>query len=162
MSHGSRMSGAWAAALAAALLCSCASGREQDREAFDRDVERMVDRVEEAWNTGDADALADLFTSDADLRDPEGRWISGRDEIRGYLKGWMGRRDGVAKEIEVARQRRVGDDAGFVDVVSVLRDPRQREPVERFEVSALVRQEGEAWRFVAWRVTRGAGGSPRP
>ena len=45
------------------------------------ELQRVLHEYERAWQAGNAQGLADLFTEDGFVR-KEGRWIRGRDSIR--------------------------------------------------------------------------------
>lgn len=141
----------WTAVLALVLAVACAAPAAA---SFDEEVQRMIDGVVEAWNGGDPGALAEMFTEDADLRDENGQWLVGREEIHGYLARWMEQSDG-AKEVHIDRSRLITEGAAAVDVISAVVPKGGTfwgEETQRLAVSVQVLQQRDgSWLFSSWR-----------
>lgn len=96
------------------LVASCRVGREQPKQATEpakqaRDVaavKRIAEAWDDGWRTGDASALAALFTDDAVLMPQNQSAIIGRESIqsvyRAALQQFEIRGSGEVLEIEVA------------------------------------------------------------
>lgn len=127
-------------------------------QELEEDVQKMVSLVVEAWDNGDPDALAGLFTEDADLRDQNDQWITGREGIHGYFQEWMAGSEG-AKEVLVERGRLVSEGTAVVDVLSAVVPEGGSfwgEGTERFAVSvSVVQQRDGSWLFSSWRQCHG-------
>lgn len=140
--------------LLAGLAPAAASAQD-----FEEDVEKMVGLVVEAWNEGDPEALASLFTEDAELRTEEGEWVTGPNEIQGYFEEWMARTEG-AKEVSVERGRLVADGVAVVDALSAVVPEGSSfwgKGVDRFAISVTVVQERDgSWLFSSWRQCESA------
>lgn len=141
----------WTAVLALALAVACAAPAAA---SFDEEVQRMIDGVVEAWNGGDPGALAEMFTEDADLRDENGQWVVGREEIHGYFARWMEQSAG-AKEVHIDRSRLIAEGAAAVDVISAVVPKGGTfwgEETQRLAVSVQVQQQRDgSWLFSSWR-----------
>lgn len=139
--------------LAVALL-TAAFPAPAGAQSFDEEVKTMVGMVVEAWNGGDAERLASMFTQDADLREENGRWLTGPEEIYGYFREWMAGSDG-AKEVLVERSRRVTEQAAVVDVISGVVPKGGTfwgEETTRFTITVdVVKQQDGSWLFTSWR-----------
>lgn len=126
---------------------------------FEEDLKKMVALVVEAWNAGDPEALASLFTEDADLRDQNGVWVTGRNEIHGYFEEWMAGSKG-AKEVLVERGRLISEGTAVVDVLSAVVPEGGSfwgEGTERLAVSvSVVQQRDGSWLFSSWRQCHSA------
>ena len=143
----------WTAVLVLTLIVA-AYAAPAAAQSFDEEVERMIDGVVEAWNGHDPDALAEMFTEDADLRDQNGLWVVGRDEIHRYFAEWMENSDG-AKEVHVDRARLIAEGAAAVDVISAVVPKGGTfwgEETQRLAVSVQVLQQPDgSWLFSSWR-----------
>lgn len=94
------------------LLVIAAPARAQGVEPVELppQLERVLRDYERAWQAGDADALAALFTEDGFVR-KECRWIRGRDSIRVAYKEAGGplRLRAVSYEVEDSVGYMVGE-----------------------------------------------------
>jgi uncharacterized protein (TIGR02246 family) len=140
--------------LAALALILFAAAPPAAAQSFDEEVREMVDLVVEAWNGGDPGALAEMFTEDADLRDQDGLWLVGREDIHGYFERWMAGSEG-AKEVHVDRSRLVTEELAVVDVISGIVPKGGTfwgEETERLAITVQVaRQPDGSWLFASWR-----------
>lgn len=144
----------FAVPLATLALVLCAVAPPATAQSFDEEVREIVGRVVDAWNEGDPDALAEMFAEDADLRDQDGLWLVGRDDIHGYFEKWMAGREG-AKEVHVDRSRLVTEELAVVDVISGIVPKGGTfwgEETERLAITVQVaRQRDGSWLFASWR-----------
>ena len=133
--------------LVAALTISCTPARAGD---FEEDVAMMIDRVEEAWNERDPEALASMFTTKAELHSRDDRWFTGPDEIARYFEEWIAQSEGDLKDITLDRGRQLSESLALVDVLSRLM--REETVTQEVKVSVVVeRQLDGSWQFAAWR-----------
>lgn len=130
------------------LPCTPTAAQADD---FEEDVARMISGVEDAWNEGNPEALASMFTKNADLHSREGRWYTGPDEIARYFEEWMAQHEGDLKDIDLDRARLISESLALVDVTSRLLD-REQTVTEQVKVTVVVeRQLDGGWQFAAWR-----------
>lgn len=143
----------------ALVSCMVALAPAAGAQDLEEDVEKMVGLVVESWNNGDPEALAELFTEDADLRTEGGEWVTGRDEIKGYFEEWMSSSNG-AKEVLVERGRLVSEATAVVDVLSAVVPEGSSfwgEGVERYAIAvSVVQQRDGSWLFSSWRQCHSA------
>lgn len=128
-------------------------------QSFEEGVDKMVALVVEAWDERDPKGLVNLFTEDADLRDQNGKWVTGREEIYGYFEEWMAGSEG-AKEVLVERSRVVTETTAVVDVLSAVVPKGGSfwgEGTERLAISVDVLQQADgSWLFSSWRQCHSA------
>jgi len=143
--------GAVELALAGMLLTVWMSerGATQD-EAAVRAVETSYD---EAWNRGDAGALAALLTEDALLVNPYGEVAVGREAFRTVIGGLLaGRFAGSRHHATIVRVQFVADDVALADGSAVLSDmPGGAAPIEHTFTDVLVLRDGR-WQIAAIRA----------
>ncbi|MFJ4006575.1 SgcJ/EcaC family oxidoreductase [Streptomyces sp. NPDC090023] len=115
-------------------------------------VREVLDRLQETWSAGDADAVADLYTEDATLV-MTGVFINGREEIRKFMT------DAFAGPLVGSRPhnvpriiRAVGADTALVnsDIGIILAgNDRVAEGDERVATWALTRRD-DRWLIAAY------------
>jgi uncharacterized protein (TIGR02246 family) len=76
----------WVAALAAALLAGCGGRMTPPEPGARKAIEATVRQYVAASNQGDAEALADLYATDAMLLPPDHEPIEGRDAIGAFWR----------------------------------------------------------------------------
>jgi uncharacterized protein (TIGR02246 family) len=115
----------------------------------DRDIlERFVSRFIEAWKTNDGSAVAGLFVEDGALINPFGQRADGRTAIGAmYSDYFAGMLRGTSTTLEVRDVRPVETTHVFVDGEQTVLDPGG-EIVLTAHLAALLRREGDEWRFV--------------
>lgn len=113
----------------------------------------------EAWNRGDADALAALFAADADFVNVVGLWWTRREQIRrNHAYGFTHIFPGSTMSVDRLRVRPLGEDVAVVHVrwsVEGQVDPGGDPAGERHGVLLLVtaRQDDGTWLSVAAQNT---------
>lgn len=119
-------------------------------EAAVRAVEAAYD---EAWNRGDAAALAALLTEDAVLVSPYGDVAVGRAAFRSLIgELFAGRFAGSRHHATIRRVQRVTDGVALVDGAAVLSDlPGGAPPIEHDFTDTLVLRDGR-WQIAAIRA----------
>lgn len=117
---------------------------------FEEEVGGVINRFLEAWNAGDAEKIANMFTKEADLWSRTGVWYTGRSEIAGYFSEWISAAADDAKDIHLEAARLVNEQIALVDVISSL-TPERGTP-QRTTVTVVVeRQIDGSWLFAGWR-----------
>lgn len=91
--------------VAAATLFGAAIATAQDSD-LDARIDEAQQRYEEAWTSGDADALAEMHTEDAVMWPASGGMHEGRDAIRGYFEQGP---QPESIDIKSERAERIGD-----------------------------------------------------
>jgi uncharacterized protein (TIGR02246 family) len=99
--------------------------RAEDEKA----IRDLTDRFIKAFNTGDASAIATLFTEDARVISEDGEVTEGRDQIAEQFKQAVADNPGSTIQIEVASLRFVGADTAIEDGFATITTP-----VEVFEL----------------------------
>jgi len=141
-----------AAGLLAGLGCGWrpgGGGEGEPRPADLEDIGQLSDAFLDAYDEGDVERLADLFTDDAVLMPSGGPTCDGRDEIADYFDDLL--RDGpAAAEFEV-QETRVLDGWAFerIDVTFYWTDPATGEESESWVryFWVLRRQTDGAWKI---------------
>lgn len=78
-------------------------------------VEDLLQQTVAAWTAHDADAFAQLYTTDATVTLADGTYLRDQDEIRAYMAaGFAGRLRGTTGLDEVESVRFAGPDAAVV------------------------------------------------
>lgn len=113
----------------------------------------------EAWNDGDADALADLFVEDADFINVVGLWWEDRQAIRqAHARGFRVMFGTTTMELERTKVRMLSDGIAVVHALWHMtgqRNPQGRTVGDRDGVFTfvVVRREPDGWRAVAAQNT---------
>lgn len=89
--------------MAAAALAAC-SGKGSDAAEERRQIDEAYDRWIVAYETGDAEGVANLFTADAVYAANTGQVLNGRNEIRTGVAAWI---QGASRVGERRRQARL-------------------------------------------------------
>jgi uncharacterized protein (TIGR02246 family) len=111
-------------------------------------IRAMFDRVAAAWAANDGRAVADFFTEDGSLINPFGQRADGRAAVAAmYAEYFAGMLRGTTTAVDLTSVRAVGDDHAFADAEQTIHAPDGR-VVLAVHLAALLRREGEDWRFV--------------
>lgn len=113
-------------------------------------VKRASDAYAEAFNKGDFAALADQWTTNAELVEG-GAMLSGRDTIVESIKAWRGRHPESSLEIEVRDVEIVAEPLARVAGVMRFRQKAGDKALESRFTGLRVR-EGDTWRIAESRV----------
>jgi uncharacterized protein (TIGR02246 family) len=120
-------------------------------------IRDLLQRLGEAWDRGDADAYASLFTEDADYAVFDGTHLKGRQEIsdthRPLFERFM---KGSCLFTESSSMRFLSPDVALIHSKGAVLRTRQKHPSSRrLSVQTMVAVRGEeGWRFVAFQNTR--------
>lgn len=115
---------------------------------FSREITAMYDEFSAAWKSGAAAEVAGFFTEDGTLVNPFGQRADGRAAVTGmYSEFFAGMLGGTTSSIEVTNVRAVGAEHAFADAVQTI-SAADGSVVLVVHLAALLRREGNAWRFV--------------
>lgn len=115
------------------------------------DVEAFLKLVCDAWQSNDGRALASFFTDDGSLINPFGERADGRQAVAAMYSGYFdGMLKGTSTTITLDGVRPIGLDHAFLDAEQVI-NGAGGEVVLRLHLSALLRREEGAWRFIDCR-----------
>lgn len=128
-----------------ALLGQQPASRPGDEAA----VREVVRKYVSARDLRDANAIAALFTSDADQHTTSGEWRRGRDQI---VPGTMesSRRNTGTRTITVESVRFITPDVAIADGPYVI-TPSGGGAVQRMRATIVLRRDPDAWRIAAIR-----------
>lgn len=128
-----------------------------DLTATDVDVAGMVQavrRITEAWASNDADAFADVFTTDGIMILPGGVFLTSREEIRSFMRAaYAGDYRGTGVFGEPIAVRSLGADAGVVITKGGVLAPGETEVSPDHTIRAtwvLAEQDGE-WQIASYQ-----------
>jgi uncharacterized protein (TIGR02246 family) len=131
----------------AAGLGTIAVAQEADEEA----IKQLGASWKEAWNGRNADALAELYTADADLIDVMGKASSGREEVRAqFLEGWEQMGEAAQMDFEQTNLRFITPDLAVEDgtwQIAGIPDAEEAPPSKGLYTAYLVKQDGQ------WLIT---------
>lgn len=110
------------------------------------DAGSLADAFVQAWDAGDAKALAALFASDADIVTPDGTVVSGPAKIEAfYAHVFAQGLKGVPATTEIARVRDLASGLALIDSRFAIGDR------ESGIMAAVVEKQGGVWRIRALR-----------
>lgn len=141
------------AVLASALALAALGGgvRAEAAPAAIDALKKASAAYAEAFNKGDFQALADQWTTQAELVEGGAR-LSGRDTIIQSLRGWRSRHPEASIEIELGDVEMVAEPLARVAGVIRFKKKPGDKPVESRFTGLRVR-EGDTWRLAESRVT---------
>lgn len=110
------------------------------------DAWSLADAFVQAWDAGDAKALAALFAPDADIVTPDGTVVSGPAKIEAfYAHVFAQGLKGVPATTQIERVRDLGQGLVLIDSRFAIGDK------ERGIMAAVVEEQGGIWRIRALR-----------
>ncbi len=116
--------------------------------ALDHQARSALDRFCAAWNSNDGASVGGCFTEDGSLVNPFGQRADGRASVTAmYTSYFTGMLRGTSTVFQLASARAVGDDHLFVDGVQTVKGA-DGQLVLVLHLAALLRREGDGWRFV--------------
>ena len=124
-------------------------------ENADRVASEIVERLQRAWNAGDADVWADQFTEDADFVTVRGDYFRGRADIAGGHHAIFSTiyKDSQ-NQIELLRTRTLGDAVIVAHARARLAVPAGPMAGEHLAVMSLTLvPSGDRWRIVSFHNT---------
>jgi uncharacterized protein (TIGR02246 family) len=111
-------------------------------------ITSMLDRVSAAWGANDGAALAGFFVEDGTLVNPFGQRAEGRAAVAAmYAEYFNGMLRGTSTAVDLTGVRAVGGDHAFADGEQTIRAP-DGTVVLSLHLAALLRRDGDGWRFV--------------
>lgn len=119
-------------------------------------IRQRIDEYLEAWNRGDAAALATFYDKDYDWMNPLGMHLHGRDTVVAYQAAAFKREltPGVSHTLkyDVYSIRLITDDVAVVDIkyTGTGMGPNPEKPVEAMIISIYVKRDG-TWLRAAQR-----------
>lgn len=114
-------------------------GKTADEAALRKRAEAFV----EAFNKGDAKAIAAFFTPDADLVDPEGRLIQGRKAIEETYQKFFSQEKGAKLYIRITSVRIAKADLAFEDGLTEVISAQGGPPSSARYSVVYVKQDGQ-------------------
>ena len=109
---------------------------------------KFLHRFAESWSDNDGAALGEFFSEDGSLINPFGQRADGREAIAAmYREYFTGMLAGSSTAIKVETIRPVGDDLAVADAEQTITGADSR-VVLVVHLVALLRRDGEDWRFV--------------
>jgi uncharacterized protein (TIGR02246 family) len=122
-----------------------------------KEREELISKFDSAWNTRDADALADLFTEDADFQFYHGILVGGKERLRKFYrdKVFPYLEEGLTHVTRKYKVREITDGVVIgdarVDLV-IMEEGEEKEIQKRLKVTSVVVREEEDWKYSAVRV----------
>src|SRR6266516_7630293 len=114
---------------------------------FDQ-IKSTLDRFAAAWKTNDGATVAGFFAEDGSLINPFGQRADGRTAVAAmYAEYFGGMLRGTSTTINLASVRAVEQDHAFADAEQTI-NASDGSVVLVAHLAALLRREGDGWRFV--------------
>ncbi|MFE3190023.1 SgcJ/EcaC family oxidoreductase [Nocardia sp. NPDC059240] len=114
-------------------------------------ITAFLDRLADTWKTNDGTALSELFTADGSLINPFGERADGRNGVAAmYGEYFRGMLAGTTTSCTLERTRAVDGDHALLDAEQIITAPTG-ETALTVHLSALLRRDGDGWRFVDCR-----------
>jgi uncharacterized protein (TIGR02246 family) len=150
------------------VLCLGTVALAQEPSSDEEVLNMLADKWVEAWNQGDIDALAELYTPDADFVGASGEAAKGREAVRQALRDLAATAyKSTQLTVEMTRIRFIKPHLALGDNVweftGVPEIERQQAPAKGFSTFVAIKQEGQ-WVMAAHRSyvpTGSSGGRPR-
>lgn len=119
-----------------------------DDEVFARSAASAVAMME-AFDAGNAEALAAMFAADGELIDEAGTVYSGRDEVAGLFTAFFEKFPGAMLAIEVIDSRPVGETLAIEEGLRQIVTPDGS--AAQLQYTAIRARDGETWPIVSYR-----------
>jgi uncharacterized protein (TIGR02246 family) len=112
------------------------------------EIRSTFERFSEAWKSNDGAAVAAFFVEDGSLVNPFGQRADGRSAIAGmYSEYYGGMLRGTSTSVDLASVRAVESSHAFADGEQTVHAP-DGSVLLAVHIAALLRREGDGWRFV--------------
>lgn len=112
------------------------------------EIKSTLDRFSAAWKANDGGAVASFFVEDGSLINPFGQRADGRTAVAAmYSEYFGGMLRGTSTTINLASVRAVEKDHAFADGEQTINAP-DGNVVLVVHIAALLRRDGDGWRFV--------------
>jgi uncharacterized protein (TIGR02246 family) len=115
-----------------------------DRPEDLKAIKQVTEAFTRAFNAGDAKAVADLYTDDAELIDEDGERIQGRPTIQDFYSALFNERKGATIEILLASLRFLGPDIAKEDGQTRV-TPSGGDPATYRDYTVLYVRQGGRW-----------------
>ena len=111
-------------------------------------IKSNLDRFAAAWKTNDGSSVASWFTEDGSLINPFGQRADGRSAVAAMYSEYFGTiLRGTSTTFDATRIRAIDDNHAFADAEQTISGPDGK-VVLAVHLGALLRREGDTWRFV--------------
>jgi uncharacterized protein (TIGR02246 family) len=130
------------ATLGVALFCAQAAWAQPSKNPEEEVLLKRAEAFVVTFNTGDAKALADFFTTDGDIVDPEGHHIKGRKAIEEVYQKYFAETKGAKLFIHITSVRVVRPDLAFEDGLTEVVRPDGPPSAARYTV-VYVKKDGQ-------------------
>jgi uncharacterized protein (TIGR02246 family) len=130
------------ATLGVALFCAQAAWAQPAKNPEEDVLLKRTEAFVATFNKGDAKALADIFTTDGDLVDPEGQHIKGRKAIEEVYQQYFAATKGAKLFIHITSVRVVRPDLAVEDGLTEVVRPDGPPSTARYTVM-YVKQDGQ-------------------
>lgn len=137
------------------LLVPAAIARAENKEGNDQEkqaVAKVVGAYQAAINSGDAKAVAALFTESGDHIGPKGQRVEGRNELERNYAAFLAAHPSFAVTITITSLRLMGDSHAIVDAVVEVAPAGTQIPAEPRSTLVLARHDGH-WLIESARDT---------
>ena len=128
------------------------------KRKLDSSSEKLVEDFDQAWNERDAEALAALFTEDADFQFYYGHMVRGRKRIKSYYqdKVFPFLPENMRHLTHSYKTRQLGEGIlisdGKVDLILVDENGEQIEVKRRIRVTTVTIEDKDQLKFAAVRI----------
>ena len=129
-----------------------AQGKRKGKGGSPRDVRKVATAYMAAFNKGDAEAVAALWTPNGDFIGPRGELIKGRDAIQKGFEDFFALNQDTRLKIGITSIRFVGTDVAVLDGTTEVTPPLQGPPAEVRATVILVKR-GDRWLIESARDT---------
>jgi uncharacterized protein (TIGR02246 family) len=123
-----------------------AQANPQDEKAIHQAAEAYV----EAFNNGDAKAVAGHFTQDGDYIDETGRHLKGRDAISANFEKFFAANKGLSLQIVITSIRFPAENLAIEDGTTVV-SPEDDSPSQTARYTAVRVKQGDGWKISSVR-----------
>ena len=129
---------------------------ESMEDSLEASVQALADEYAAAWNAGDAEGIAALYTADADSSGPDGEIYTGRQQIAEHYRELLEGADaGTTISIRTTSTRELEPgvvlvNGGFEVTGSMGAEGEEMPPAKGLSTVVLV-QDGDTWRIASLR-----------
>jgi uncharacterized protein (TIGR02246 family) len=141
------------ASLVVLVLIQTPMRAQDDADQAMQITEQMRDAYLKAYNAHDAEAVAALYTEEADVVYPNGQAIRGRAQILGELKRIFAEHENVKLAIEPKVSRFITRRVVLVDGVTEVTDGPEELPPRTHHTVVFQRGQDDQWQIAAIRLT---------
>ena len=147
------MSKMWIPLSMLALSMGSGAAQAQEPSADEQAVEELAARYEEAWKSGDAKAVADVYTEDATVIEPTGKMAQGRSEIEKVLAETLAMYEGSEIQIERTSLRFIKPGLAVSDgtwtVTGAAKPEKGEGPPMEGQYTVVATKQDSGWKLAA-------------